>query len=258
MKKKDTKQKNNKHGVDMEIFQTSNYSLFKLNESNRQYYTRHVGRFKTALARNNMIKYKPILVNSDMVVFDGKHRLQAAKELGLPVYYIIKPDATDQDMLDLGTQKAWSPKDDLHFWIKQGNREYVKFQELMEKYGASLPIVLYALPLIKGERTNKSALFHEGALVMPPAHEIEPILEYVYSMKKRLEENFPPIQKSFLGSGRFLRSLISFIRLDGVSKEVFDVNMNERYHQLRACSSAEEYKSIFKLIYNYKNRHPLE
>ena len=70
-----------------QVYKTNNYDIFKLMPNNRNVNLTHVGRLK--LSFKEMYLISPIIVNSRMEIIDGQHRLHAAKELNLPIYYII-------------------------------------------------------------------------------------------------------------------------------------------------------------------------
>ena len=109
--------------------QTTDYSIFKIKKGNRTVNTAHVQKIKDSLNKHTYLPSCPIICDKDMNVIDGQHRLQAAKELGIAVYYIIeeKPDA--DLLIDLNiTQRKWSTTDYITYYANEKNN--VNYQRL--------------------------------------------------------------------------------------------------------------------------------
>lgn len=107
------------------IHKTEDYSIFKKLKGNRPIHPRNVKDLIDMLKKNNRLKYFPIMVNENMEVCDGQHRLEAAKELGLPIYYQIDPDAdiaTTRDVNTVGIM--WSLEDFLNNFLVEGLKDY--------------------------------------------------------------------------------------------------------------------------------------
>lgn len=78
---------------------TTNYDMFKFRDDNRtKIRKRHVDTLAESIQRNNQLEKHPIVVNQDMEIINGQHRLCAAKELGIPVYYIVQEEFTPEDL----------------------------------------------------------------------------------------------------------------------------------------------------------------
>jgi hypothetical protein len=71
------------------VYITTKYSQFKILSDNRDVNSLHVKRLVESF--NDMHLVCPIIVNENMEVIDGQHRLQASIETGLPIYYIQVP-----------------------------------------------------------------------------------------------------------------------------------------------------------------------
>ena len=72
----------------MSIQHTTNYNQFKLVQFNREKSAHHISQIKKKIKENNLLHLHPILVNLKGEVIDGQHRLQAAQELEVPIYYL--------------------------------------------------------------------------------------------------------------------------------------------------------------------------
>lgn len=73
----------------MEILKTKDYGSFKEINSNREVDQRHVRSLVAAIEQKNLLHVNPIVCNADMEVIDGQHRLEAARALGVEIYYTL-------------------------------------------------------------------------------------------------------------------------------------------------------------------------
>ena len=74
------------------VFSTMNYEIFSSLDGNRIVNPLHVK--KIADSMKIKVLFIPIIVNEEFQVIDGQHRLEARKQLGLEVPYIICPNYT--------------------------------------------------------------------------------------------------------------------------------------------------------------------
>src|SRR5665213_684124 len=69
---------------------TTDYSIFKKHPQNREV-QRDSAKFKQLLAsvkEEDRLSSNPILVDKELYVFNGQHRLEVAKVLGKAIYYL--------------------------------------------------------------------------------------------------------------------------------------------------------------------------
>lgn len=124
-----------------EIKSTKDYNLFQRYESNRKPRPLHV----LTLVQDKTFPYKfptsPIVVNSNFFIIDGQHRYWAARELGIPIYYIIDPTADEEDIKIRNTQlKAWDGLEFVHYFSKK-NYSYQIFLDIKEKHKLNKSII---------------------------------------------------------------------------------------------------------------------
>src|ERR1700690_547235 len=113
-----------------EILKTNDYTIFKTHENNRKINPLNLQKIIFSLKKQNMLQFRPILVDQNMNVIDGQHRLEAAKELNLEIYYQKNSEATHQDIVLLNTnQKPWSYDDYFNYYISLGNEDYKKIKQ---------------------------------------------------------------------------------------------------------------------------------
>ena len=92
-----------------------NLSKFSFLDDNRNIDKRHVAMLVISIQRYGQLM--PIVVNESLEVIEGQHRLEACRELGIPVAYIISVKSSSKDVAVMNnSQKAWKNKDFLkHF-----------------------------------------------------------------------------------------------------------------------------------------------
>lgn len=133
-----------------EILKTTDYSVFKGVIGNRGIHEPHLRRLRSSMERRNMLPANPIIVNERMEVADGQHRLTAAKELGLPIYYTIVENAGLEEIQMLNANnRAWTTYDYLESYIAMGKKEYITLKQFADEYRISIPIAMKLLTNFK-------------------------------------------------------------------------------------------------------------
>jgi len=114
---------------------TSDYSKFRQIDGNRKVNQGHVNRLAQAIERKNLLQYFPVLLNEDMEVIDGQHRLSAASKLDVPIYYEIVPGLTLTDVVSINTNsKSWNINDFIDSYIELGHKDFEVLREFMDTY----------------------------------------------------------------------------------------------------------------------------
>lgn len=129
---------------DQKIYVTTDYSIFKKNKANREINERHVDNLISLFGLPDERKhlkagwnYKPlpIVVNEDMEVVDGQHRVEACKRIGLPVYYIKQAGWGINEILMMNnTSENWKNGDYLYAYAQLGNQNYIDLMNMYESY----------------------------------------------------------------------------------------------------------------------------
>lgn len=145
------------------IESTLDYRQFKLMGGNREVDYNHVKRLKEEMQVDpDLLSSEPILVNENMYVVDGQHRLKAAEELGLPVWYTIRKGATvDMARRMNVTQKRWQLMDFAKSYAEGGNMDYVTFMRTANQYSNIAPGIVMKY-LLGGQKHQSSTDFRRG------------------------------------------------------------------------------------------------
>lgn len=125
---------------------TTDYSRFKWLKGNRVINAKKVGELIRSISEHGY-RGVPIVVNNNMEVIDGQHRLMALKHLKRPVPYIVDDNAGLRECVALNSVSTrWKNSDYIHAQVEQGNESYVILSNLLEKHKPfSVSTVAFAL-----------------------------------------------------------------------------------------------------------------
>lgn len=127
----------------MRIYETTDYKIFKKSTGNRLVKKRMVERLVNSITHNNLLHANPVIVNKSMEVIDGQHRVQAAKDMARPVFYVVVEDADIETVRLLNANaKAWLPADFVNSYADLGNKDYITLRTLMNDYEMAVSTIL--------------------------------------------------------------------------------------------------------------------
>ena len=93
-----------------EIYMTTDYSMFSSMKHNRNVSEAHIHRLMKSMSEKQYPV--PIVVNEKNEIADGQNRFEAIKALNLPVYYMVIPGLTIDDVKRLNRDnKTWNEID---------------------------------------------------------------------------------------------------------------------------------------------------
>ena len=99
-----TRHRNTKGSTDpsvARVYKTGDYGKFRYFDGNRALNEAHIRNLMESLTENQIPC--PIVVDASYRVADGQNRLEACKRLGIPVYYIVVPGLTLEDVKRLNS-----------------------------------------------------------------------------------------------------------------------------------------------------------
>lgn len=166
---------------------TSDYGIFRSIDGNRKINKGHVLRLAEAIERKNLLQYFPVLLNEDMEIIDGQHRLNAAMKLGYDVHYEVVPGLALKDVMSINTNsKSWTLVDFIDSYIELEKPDYTVLRDFMEYYhmGATLSAALLSgFASLRGG-WNMSMAIREGNFKVGSLHQAETIANQVMELQK--------------------------------------------------------------------------
>lgn len=237
-------------------YQTSDLFQFKKKDYNRSLVEPNVKALVESISRCNLLQFRPILVDKHMYVFEGQHRLEACKRLNIPIWYEIKEDLRDEDMILLNNQKAWGYEDYLNFYIKKGVSHYEKLQAYMTKYNIKLH---HALSVTGTNTKIAYKAYKEGNYKFPDAFAYEELIK----MTELLNEIICYLSEKSMGQLRFLKNkgftkaLCIFMNYKNVDRDLFFQKIQYKMSALHPSTCTKDYLEQLRKIYNYRNQNPI-
>lgn len=224
------------------VFETKDYGQFKKVKGNREIIQSHVERLKKAIAEKKLDV--PILVNkTDKAVMDGQHRLEAYKQLGLPIKFMY---GNFNDQLDVArinaNQKKWSLDNYCDFHAKRGKQDYLICKHISEKYNVSIEASVLML-LNKGSfYKNITDSFKVGDFKIPAGH-----IEIAHDIGAKLTH-----AKAYVKDAKrvFVQAFIMLNRHPDFHWDRFKTALKSNGLQLGGASNRDSYLQWFERIYN--------
>jgi hypothetical protein len=169
------------------------HSKFKIFSENRPVTYAHV--MKICDNESFPLKYmlNPIIVNENMYVIDGQHRLQALTMLNLPVYYVIQEGGDCMSIINYQTSKKWTVEDFIRFYARRGLRDFNYLLEYRERYEISLftaATLVRCFCEVKGK--SKSSIFREGILDITHKDKLEDFSYLYIPVVKKIQTDMKP------------------------------------------------------------------
>lgn len=232
----------------MKILSTSNYNLFTYNPFQRKFSQSKVDTIKEKMRTNGFTPSLAISVYRDksggLTINTGHHRFAAAKDLGIPVLYIIEHQWPISEMVDEGvTGQPWNTAAVVTAYAKKGNRDY---QELLAYADKGLPLSMAASLLI-GEGAasgNARDKINGGKFKIKTRDHANKIIDMIEEFGDRI-----PAIKS--------RSFISAFSKCLFTPEFDNATLSRRLRAnpttMEKTSNEDQMINQIEVIYNYKS-----
>lgn len=223
---------------------TTDYQLFRYITNNRDRNRGHIENIKKAFeTHGNLTKVQPILVNDKLEVIDGQHRLDAARELGVEVYYTVVPGLTVDDARQMNIlHKTWDTDDYAQSYADGGDANYQRYLDLREEFGFAHSITL--IYIVGDERKGALSGFRKGELAITPDQK-----EAARERLKHLEAAGEYMDMSH--QREFAVALLKSMNIEGYDKARMLQKMALAAQPPR-YASVLDYQRALEDIYNYR------
>lgn len=233
----------------MKTLKTDQYDIFKFREDNREKIDHaHVRDLCESIESRNLLELRPIMVNSEMEVLDGQHRLLAAKKLGVHIYYQVDDALNASDIIIMNVAKRWTLGDYLNFYTKQQYDEYIKLKNFMKKNNLSLKIAVL-LTMKSGRLEWKK--FRDGTYVFPN-EDIDVNLDICWDTIEYIKRmnGF----SSYTDSGKFWKALLKLIKHENFNAIMWRKNLEKMIERFKPKARTEDYLAMFMEVHNFYNK----
>lgn len=225
------------------VYVTKNYQMFNFSKFNRNVF------LSPEFLRQAEIGFvSPIIVNENMTVIDGQHRLSACQQLGLPVEYVIKEGLNEDDIVRMNTvQRPWKLINYIEAYANEGKEEYVKLLNLIntKDYYQSVAIISQIAFNSNTPRGMIEAI-QEGTFKF---HNYNKTVEFLAYLKLFKEKTHIPYRSNL---SRALYTLFTYkkINMDTLIKKVVSTGLNEELI-VKSPNYSECIKELLT-AYNYR------
>lgn len=227
------------------ILKTEDHDIFKDITSNREVDRRHVKHLKDAIKEINLLHINPILVNINLEVVDGQHRLEAARELELPVYYLVDDNISKEHIAGLNSnQKNWTILDYVNYYAVERIPEYLVLSDFICQHPSVSISTLLQLLNPSGERNSKN--FKAGKLNVSNKEKAKQILKDVDAVRNL------GIEHAY--DRNFVLALKDAHSVEGYRSEQFLTKLENNRLELFKCAKKTQYLQLIEQIYN-KHQH---
>ena len=236
--------------------QTMDYTIFKKLEGNQPIVQAHVQRLVEAIQKKNLLSIRPIIVNKNMQVVDGQHRLEAAKILCFPIYYIEAEKLNIQDVAVLNTnQRNWKMETFLYVYSDHiKNENYIKLKQWIESFDLSLNQGI-AFFIEEGNLVQFRNSFKSGEFVFN--EKAAEFADPYSSLIKKIESSAKYSRKEWKCQG-FIRSFLQFYSNEEIDKTRFWDQVDKYGFILSPKRSKQEYLEMLYELYNYRKHIRVE
>tara|TARA_R100000908_G_scaffold28528_1_gene13003 strand:+ start:448 stop:1218 length:771 start_codon:yes stop_codon:yes gene_type:complete len=221
---------------------TKQYDIFCFLDGNRNINKLHVNRLKQSMKQKYL--FTLIMVNENLEVIDGQHRLEACKQLQLPVRYIIADGYGLAEVQRLNANsKTWNADDYMNGYCNLGFKNYIIYRDYKNKYGFGHN---ETQALLTGRFTRgKVTGFNDGNFE---------IKNLKYSIDKA--ETIIKVAPYYKGYKRrsFIYSLMHLLEKEQFNFNEFIKKLKIQSTKLVDCINQDQYTMLIEEIYNFKRK----
>ena len=235
-----------------QVFKTNDYSRFKFITGNRKLNEMHIQRLVKSFQEQHL--FNIIIVNQHFEIIDGQHRVKAAEQLGLPLWFVIVDNYGLPEIHTYNTNmKNWHKEDYLNGYCDLGYPEYLKFRMFMQEYPeftintAGVLLTQSTHGTGGGTRAGepKDKYFQEGRLVIPDYDKSVEYAEKIRMIKPYYDKYH---------STWFVATMIRLFGNENYSHSRFLSKLKIQPTALQDCRGINAYILLIEDIYNYHSR----
>lgn len=229
------------------MLETMEYDVFRFRDDNRNGINKgHVEFLIMSIKENNRLKDHPIKVTRDLQIINGQHRLLAAKELRVPIYYeyVEMPNAIEIAIENMN--KQWSPMDYLNLYTRNGYPEYIRLTEFMRDM--KIPIK-FALAILRKDHTKAMHDFKMGNFEFEGyAH--TKVIPVIWETVETLRQH--GMRGSHLRTVRFWQALIILFIHERFDNKKWMRQVASHAHKFVVKARTRDYLAVIEDVYNFK------
>lgn len=133
--------------ANIKIYYTRDYSRFNNITGNRMLNEAKIKKLIQDIENGfDMLRYCPIIVDKEMNVIDGQHRLHVARKIKSNIWYVITDKISLYEIAKMNSNTdKWKAQDFLNAYVTLKNPDYIRLQEFVDEHGISLSVAILLL-----------------------------------------------------------------------------------------------------------------
>ncbi len=224
------------------VHTTTDYTLFKPIEGNRNKNLLHLNRLKKSMADTYL--FTVIIVNEKHEIIDGQHRFDVISELGLPLNYIVcKGYGLNEVHILNQNSKTWTSDDYMEGYCKLGYQDYIQYRTFKNTYGIGHYECMW---LLNGVQLSKpTEVFYQGLFKVNNYVEAESLIEKIMLVE--------PYYADWRRRS-FILAMLQLLKNPNFEFTEFLQKLKLQPTAMVDCSTTNQYVSLIEEIYNYRRR----
>lgn len=236
-----------KSKASLQIAWTDKLDVFQQHGRQRELAPNHVKKIQDSIAQNGFLTAKPIQCFRDgkfLRVIDGHHRLQAARNLKVGVYYVIV-DASENDIIGQinSAVRRWDNNAFINYHAMGGNKHFLKLREYIEK-GLPASVATAALNGQSGSGGSQSQQIAHGTWKVRSTTLADKLVEVMAVLDGI----------AMAKSTAFLSALAVLLRLPQFDIEWLMQRLLKYPNMLERRSNREQMLDVIEEAYNFNKR----
>ena len=234
--------------VNVTIYKTKNYDMFKLVSSNRPVTEAHVKEIMSEIQANNFLSENPVKVNRSHEIIEGQHTFQACVRLEIPVYYMYTKMTKNHIGRFNSSRKTWSMEDVLHHYCVEGVHDYKILAGFRRRHPYPLSTLII---LLTGENSKKVlSEYRKGEFKVAQS------LDTVEKLLDNIKE-FKEFSDKIYRNRAFITAYIDVLTHPDFNHDVFVHKVGLVPARFIKQENKRDYFRMVEDIYNYKNPTPI-
>lgn len=242
------------------VYKTNDLSIFNQIKGNRPPNPQHIRRLCDSIKTHGILQ-NPIIVNENMYVIDGQHRLMAAKEANSSIYYIIVSGYKLDEVQILNiNQKNWTKKDFMEGYANMGIESYIKLRNFTRKNKEFNITDCIALCQNSVNGSNSSISqkyrFNNRIVNQKEVFEEGTWTGKNFDLAQEYADKLRMVKPYYKGYNRsvFISAIMGLFKNENFDFLEFLNKLRLQPQKMNDCSNVGQYRLLIEDIYNYKRR----
>src|SRR5690606_36071966 len=186
-------------------------------------------------------------VNRELWIIDGQHRFEAAKKLGVAIYYKISERFDEGDIARINSSADdWKLNDYLDFYVSKNFEDYIIIRDFAQHNDIS---IYAAIGVLNGGLTHLSSKlikqFEKGEFKVKSLGQAQEIITAINDYG----QYFPHYK-----SKSFMNAISRLMKNEDYDHEKMLHKVSMQHGKLIKCTDVKQYLSLFEEIFNYKSK----